>query len=92
MSKLLLFVFLIVITTTTSLMAQQTGSVRGRVTTSDGSIAEGVTVKLKGTDLGSVTNEDGQYHIRRVPAGSYTLIVSAVGLYPKEKQIKSFSQ
>jgi len=87
MSKLLLFVFLIVITTTTSLMAQQTGSVRGRVTTSDGSIAEGVTVKLKGTDLGSVTNEDGQYHIRRVPAGSYTLIVSAVGLYPKEKQI-----
>jgi len=87
MSKLLLFVFLFVLTTTSSLMAQQTGSVRGRITTSDGSIAEGVTVKLKGTDLGSVTNEDGQYHIRRVPAGSYTLVVSAVGLYPKEKQI-----
>ena len=27
------------------------------------------------------------YSIRKVPAGTYTLVVSAIGLYPKEKQI-----
>lgn len=86
MQKFLLY-FLLSVLTSTTVMAQQTGSVKGRITTSDGSVAEGVTVKLKGTDFGSVSNEDGEYHIRKVPAGNYTLIVSAIGLYPKEKQI-----
>ncbi|MDO7744215.1 MAG: TonB-dependent receptor, partial [Pedobacter sp.] len=86
MRKLLLPFFLILFIST-SVLAQQTGTVRGRVTTSDGTIAEGVTVKLKGTEMGAVTNEDGEYQIRKVPAGNYTLVVTAVGLYPKEKQI-----
>lgn len=66
---------------------EQTGAVRGRVTTADGSVAANVNVLLKGTRFGSVTDEDGLYHIRRVPVGDYTLVVSGVGLYPKEKQI-----
>ena len=66
---------------------EQTGTVRGRITTADGSVAANVTVVLKGTRFGSVTDEDGLYQIRRVPVGDYTLVVSAVGLYPKEKQI-----
>lgn len=70
-----------------SLFAQQTGSVKGRVTTADGGIATSVSVKLNGTTLGAITDEDGIYIIRKVPAGNYTLVVSAVGLYPKEKQI-----
>jgi iron complex outermembrane receptor protein len=70
-----------------SLFAQQTGSVKGRVTTADGRIATSVSVKLNGTTLGAITDEDGIYIIRKVPVGNYTLVVSAVGLYPKEKQI-----
>jgi iron complex outermembrane receptor protein len=66
---------------------EQTGVVRGRITTADGSVAANVTVVLKGTRFGSVTDEDGLYQIRRVPVGDYTLVVSAVGLYPREKQI-----
>jgi len=66
---------------------QKYGAVRGRITTSDGSVASQVSIGLKGTKFGTLTNEDGEYHIRRVPAGTYTLVVSAVGLYPKEKQI-----
>lgn len=79
--------FLLLFLVSTSVVAQQSGSVRGRITTADGTVAEGVTVKLKGTELGAVTNEDGEYRIHKVPAGTYTLVVSAVGLYPKEKQI-----
>lgn len=70
-----------------SLFAQQTGTVKGRVTTADGRIATNVSVKLKGTALGAITNEDGIYFIHKVQAGNYTLVVSAIGLYPKEKQI-----
>jgi len=86
MSKILRF-FLLLLLTSSVAMAQQTSSLRGRITTSDGTVAEGVTVKLKGTDFGAITNENGEYHIRKVPAGNYTLVVSAIGLYPKEKQI-----
>ncbi|WP_256006057.1 TonB-dependent receptor [Pedobacter deserti] len=72
--------------------AQQYGSVRGRITTSDGSIAPYVSVALKGTAFGAMTNEDGEYQIKRVPEGEYTLVVSAVGLFPKEKQVRITSK
>jgi len=66
---------------------QQHGNVRGRITTADGSVAPYVSVVLKGTKFGAISNEDGEYQIKRVPAGQYTIVVSAVGLYPKEKEI-----
>ncbi|WP_214229157.1 TonB-dependent receptor [Pedobacter sp. B4-66] len=66
---------------------QRFGTVRGRITTSDGSIAPYVSVVLKGTSFGAISNEDGEYQIRKVPAGEYTIVVSAIGLYPKEKQV-----
>ncbi|MBB6271481.1 iron complex outermembrane receptor protein [Pedobacter cryoconitis] len=83
--KLLSLIFILFLST--QLFAQHTGSVKGRITTSDGTVADGVTVKLKGTTFGAVTEENGSYSIRKVPAGEYTLVVSAIGLYPKEKQI-----
>lgn len=67
---------------------QKTGTVRGRITTADGSVAPYVSVVLKGTSFGAITDEDGEYQIRRVPVGDYTIVVSAVGLYPKEKQVR----
>lgn len=66
---------------------QQYGAVRGRITTADGSVAPYVSVVLKGTNFGAISNEDGEYQIKRVPAGQYTIVVSAVGLYPKEKEV-----
>ncbi|MEN0056931.1 MAG: TonB-dependent receptor, partial [Mucilaginibacter sp.] len=66
---------------------QKYGTIRGRVTTADGNVAEMITVALKNTKYGAVTNEDGEYQIKRVPAGDYVLVVSGIGLYPKEKEI-----
>jgi iron complex outermembrane receptor protein len=67
--------------------AQNFGTIKGRISTSDGNVAGSISVKLKGTQLGATSNDDGEYLIRRVPAGTYTVVVSAVGLFPKEKQI-----
>ncbi|WP_295771630.1 TonB-dependent receptor [uncultured Mucilaginibacter sp.] len=66
---------------------QQTGTIRGRITTSDGTVAPMVSVTLRGTRFGAITDEDGQYQIKRVPEGDYTIVVTAVGLYPKEKNV-----
>ena len=83
--QLLSFIFILFIST--GLFAQGTGNIKGRITTSDGTVADGVTVKLKGTAIVAITEENGSYTIKKVPAGNYTIVVSAVGLYPKEKQI-----
>lgn len=68
--------------------AQQTSAIRGRVTTSDGSPAEAVTVGLKGSTQGTITNSRGEYVLERVQPGQYTLVVSAVGLKSAEKTVE----
>ncbi|MET4108489.1 TonB-dependent receptor [Hymenobacter sp. UYP22] len=70
-----------------TVQAQQTAAIRGRVTTSDGSPAEAVTVGLKGRSQGAITNNKGEYVIERVRDGQYTVVVSAVGLKTTEQQV-----
>jgi iron complex outermembrane receptor protein len=67
--------------------AQQSGSIRGLVTTADGKPAAGVNVSLQGKGNGTTTNERGRYHLRRVTPGSYTLRVSYMGLKTEEQAV-----
>ena len=67
--------------------AQQTATIRGRVTTSDGSPAEAVTVGVKGKGLGTITDREGTYSLGRLREGTYTLIISALGLQSAEKTV-----
>ncbi|RYY34728.1 MAG: TonB-dependent receptor [Sphingobacteriaceae bacterium] len=67
--------------------AQQNGSISGNVTTSDGNPAAMVSVAIQSTTYGTMTNENGNYRIGRVKAGTYTLTVSAVGLAPQSKEV-----
>lgn len=64
----------------------QTGGISGTVKTSDNNPAAGVSITIKGTNVGTVTNDNGQYRITRVKAGSYTIEASLVGL---EKQAQT---
>ena len=63
------------------------GSIAGRVTTTDGGAAESVSVGVQGQPLGSITGSDGRYRIAAVPAGTYTVVVSFVGLKPAQQQV-----
>lgn len=56
---------------------EQLGSIYGIVSDSAGIPLDGVTLKLKGTYLGAVSDYDGSFTIKDVPEGSYTLQVSA---------------
>jgi iron complex outermembrane receptor protein len=68
--------------------AQDTGTVEGLVQTADGEPARGVNVSLKSTSLGSTTNDQGRYTISSVSPGSYTLVVSYVGLETQKREIE----
>ncbi|UPL47557.1 TonB-dependent receptor [Hymenobacter sublimis] len=70
-----------------SASAQQTGSIRGTITTADGRPAEAVTVGLKGRGQGAITNNQGQFVIERVRDGQYTVVVTAVGLKSEERAV-----
>lgn len=46
------------------------------------------TVLIVGSGQGTVSNEEGQFELKNLPAGKYTLRVSAVGYKTQEKEIE----
>jgi len=62
------------------------GKIRGSVKTVNGESLEYATASLKGTNIGSTTNEKGEFVIE-APAGTYTLSVSYTGYQPREQEI-----
>ncbi|MFY8128547.1 MAG: SusC/RagA family TonB-linked outer membrane protein, partial [Chitinophagaceae bacterium] len=61
----------------------------GKVTTSDGSVAAGVTVTIKGTKVGTTTDFNGNYVLNSsgLKPGNYTIVFSGVGFVTTEKSI-----
>ena len=54
------------------------GSISGTVNNSvDSGLIEDALVTIEGTDMTATTDEDGEYYFEKVPAGVYTLKVSA---------------
>lgn len=60
--------------------AAQSGSIKGKITTSDDEPAEYINVILKGTNKGATTNKEGFFEIRNVEPGDHSLIISFFGL------------
>ena len=63
--------------------SQQQKSVSGKVTDSSGSLLPGVSVVIKGTTVGTITDVDGNYKLLNVPANA-TLQFSFVGMKMQE--------
>jgi TonB-linked SusC/RagA family outer membrane protein len=69
--------------TGSDLMAQQQKSISGKVADSGGQPLPGVTVVVKGTTRGTVTNADGVYSLTNIPEDA-TLVFSFVGMRTHE--------
>ena len=69
------------------LLAQQTGTITGRVTSDAGQNLAGAQVHLTGTALGALTGEDGKFTIANVPAAQYRLRAQMIGHRPVEVPI-----
>ncbi|UFH53456.1 TonB-dependent receptor [Spirosoma sp. KNUC1025] len=68
--------------------AQTHGTVSGIVKTSDGNPASFVNVSLKEIRKGTTTSEDGTYQLKGISEGTYTLLVTFIGLQSQEKTIR----
>jgi hypothetical protein len=75
---------LLLVTSAAPLFAQQTGAIRGRVTTTDGASLPGVTVTARSDVLPqpreSVTAANGEYLLPALPPGSYTVEFALPGM------------
>ena len=65
--------------------AQNTGTIRGRVTESKSNLPlAGVQISVDGTRLGAQSSNDGTYTITGVPTGQQTLTARRVGYSPQK--------
>jgi TonB-linked SusC/RagA family outer membrane protein len=83
MRKLLILLALLIVSISYA-MSQRT--VTGNVTSEDGMAMPGVTVVVKGTTVGTVTDIMGQYSVT-VPEGGDVLVFSFIGMKPQEISI-----
>lgn len=67
--------------------AAQTGSIKGRVSTSDGKPAVSVNIILEKTARGTTVNHAGNFTFNNVPAGAYVIVASFAGLETQRKEI-----
>ncbi|WP_163708742.1 TonB-dependent receptor [Mangrovibacterium lignilyticum] len=67
--------------------SQQVDAVSGKVTDKDGDVLPGVTVVVKGTTIGTVTDADGYFHLKLKPNAT-VLIFSFVGMETMEVPIE----
>ncbi len=70
---------------------QQQNSVSGKVSDTSGGSLPGVSVVVKGTTTGTITDNDGNYTLANVPANA-TIVFSFVGLKPQEVKVDGKSK
>lgn len=68
------------------------GTVTGTVKSTNGDPVIGANVVLAGTSLGAAAGSDGNYSIDKVPVGTYTVVVSAIGFQRGEQQVSVTDQ
>ncbi len=66
----------------------QSCNIKGSVRTTEGRAAQSVTVTLKGKNISTTADDKGNFIIRNVETGPYTLIISAKGLKTEERRIE----
>ncbi len=85
--KLMLFMTCLVISI--GLVNAQTTSVTGTVISEeDGLPVVGASIRITGTDKGTVTDIDGKFSIANVPSSAKTLTISYIGMQTQEVEIK----
>ena len=85
MKRLILFLTSLLVLASTA-FAQST--VRGSVKDENGEPLAGVSVVAKGTSVGTVTDIDGTFLLRGIPASVQTLVISFIGMETVEIQVQ----
>lgn len=91
-----IILFFVCLFTLSSAMAQgdkpEKGTIIGRITITDGSSAQGVTVKLKEIKKATVSDADGKFELKNLPFGKYTVQMVRVGFDGSSQTVEVTSQ
>jgi TonB-dependent receptor len=87
MTKLKVYISILLSALAISVQAQQSGIIRGRILDSDNLSMPGATVFLESINKGTVSDNYGYYTITGIPEGTYDLSVSYIGYNPGKKQV-----
>ena len=83
-SKLMqLVLFIVCLGSSGMLFAQQQKTISGTIKTTEGETLPGVSILIKGTSDGTITDIDGNYTLK-LPANAKTLVISYVGMISQE--------
>lgn len=82
--KILLTMLTILLTTE---VYGQDAHVMGHVADEDGKYMQYVTVMIKGTAIGVVSDATGHYFLKDIPVGKHTLVFSSVGYVTEERTV-----
>jgi len=85
MPKLLFITSLFALFSTCCL--SQNATIKGKITNRAGKAAEFLNIQLTGTNKGATSDETGAYKIENIHAGSYTLVVTGIGIQKKSETI-----
>lgn len=83
-AKVYLFVLFL---SSLNIMAQQLGTVNGKVSLSGNKPAENIAVALKGTKYSDITTVSGHFEIKNVKPGTYTIVLNGIGIQAVEDKI-----
>ena len=86
MKRLILFLTSILVLSSTAFA--QVSATRGTVRDENGDPLPGVSVFVKGTQVGTVTDIDGTFNLRGIPANAQTLVVSFIGMETVEVPVQ----
>lgn len=81
-----LFTLMFILLTSTTVWSQEKATIKGQITLNDNESPEGISIALKGTRWGTVTDGNGNYKIKNIKPGTYIIKVSAVGYVTSEKK------
>lgn len=79
MKKISMLLMMIVVLTLNISAQLPSGSIKGKIMTTDGKPAAMVTVTLKGTKKNVLSGDNGSFEIRNIQPGSYEIELSLVG-------------
>ena len=70
-----------------SVFGQNTGTIKGKVTNSDGKAIAGATVAIEGSSSKSLTTSDGSFSLNGLAVGEYNLTVTSKDYLPSSQKI-----
>lgn len=70
-----------------SAQAQTNGSISGTVKTADGKPIEGVTVSIAALKINTITNDEGEFRIGRIPEGTYIVTAKYLSLQSRDQEV-----